>query len=169
MQAKNKDNDDRFHRYMINIHYNGNGKVYSSLVSAEAYAELISVLFPCENVASEAVSSQSQILKPTSYGVDKMSNLNTKAIELNKVIPFGLSVITKYSNGKIIAKLTHGDNIKTIVKVSYDCSLNTNEMHLLAALTLLEKVKDEHDKEFNIVASSYNEKDNGYSFLTQRV
>lgn len=98
-----------------------------------------------------------------------MNTLNEKAVSLNKTLPFGLSVITKYSNGKISAKMVHGQDTKTMVKVSYDHSLNTNEMHLLAALTLLEKVKNEHGKEFNIVAVTYNEKDDGYSFLTKRI
>lgn len=75
MQAKNKDSDVRFHRYMIDVHYNGNGKVYSSLVSAEAYAELISVLFPCENVASEAQPT----LKQTTQEFCKMFNIDLNA------------------------------------------------------------------------------------------
>lgn len=79
MQAKNKDNDDRFHRYMIDISYDGNGKVYSSLCSAEAYAELISVLFPCENVASDD-TSQSQVLDINSetHTMNKLQSLADK-------------------------------------------------------------------------------------------
>lgn len=98
--------------------------------------------------------------------------MNTLTIEqaksLYNTIPFGLSVITKYSNGKIIAKFTHGSDTKTTVKVSYDYSLNTGENHLLAALVCLEKVETEHKKSFGVVGMSYNEKDDGYSFLTQR-
>lgn len=96
-------------------------------------------------------------------------NLTVKAKELNQVLPFGLSVITKYSNGKITAKIVHGNDQKVSIRVSYDHGLNTNENHIHAALVLIEKLKNDHDKEFIIKAMSYNEKDDGYSFLTERL
>lgn len=95
-------------------------------------------------------------------------NLTVKAQELNQVLPFGLSIITKYSNGKIIAKIVHGNDQKLSVRVSYDHGLNTNENHIYAALVLIEKMNIEHGKIFTIKAMSYNEKDDGYSFLTER-
>lgn len=83
-------------------------------------------------------------------------------------LPFGLSIITKYSCNTVTATLKHGDNILTKVKVSYNCQLNTGDAHLQAALKCLEKVKAEHDKEFEIVYYSYNEKDTGYCFIINR-
>lgn len=99
----------------------------------------------------------------------QVKNLAEQAKELYKSIPFGLSVITKYSGSKITAKIKHGDSVKVSVRVSYDCSLSTGENHIHAALVLLEKVKIEHGKEFTIEMSSYNEKDDGYAFTTQRI
>ena len=98
----------------------------------------------------------------------QVKNLASQAQELNKVIPFGLSIITKYSGGKIIAKMVHGNGEKISARVSYDNDLNTNENHIHAALVLLEKVKAECGKEFTIEMSSYNEKDDGYAFTTKR-
>ena len=99
----------------------------------------------------------------------QVKNLAEQAKKLYKSIPFGLSVITKYSGGKITAKIKHGNNEKVSVRVSYDCDLSTGENHMYAALVLLEKVKVEHEKEFTIVMSSYNEKGDGYTFTTQRI
>ena len=99
----------------------------------------------------------------------QVKTLAEQAKELNQVIPFGLSIITKYSSGKIAAKMVHGNNEKVSVRVSYDYSLNTNENHLHAALVLLEKIKAEYEKEFVIEISSYNEKNDGYIFVAKRV
>ena len=83
-------------------------------------------------------------------------------------LTFGLSVVTKYSNGKITATMKHGNDIKTTVKMSYDHSLNTGENHYAACLLCLEKVKQQDEKEFSVLCYSYNEKDDGYSFTCQR-
>ena len=99
----------------------------------------------------------------------QVKNLVEQAKELYQSTPFGLSVITKYSGGKITAKIKHGNDVKVSVRVSYDHDLNTNENHIYSALVLLEKVKAEHGKEFVIEMSSYNEKDDGYTFTTKRI
>ena len=99
----------------------------------------------------------------------QVKNLDEQAKELYKSTPFGLSVITKYSGGKITAKMTHGNAEKVSIRVSYNCDLSTGENHMCAALILLERVKAEHGKEFTIEMSSYNEKDDGYTFITQRI
>ena len=99
----------------------------------------------------------------------QVKNLAEQAKELHQSTPFGLSVITKYSGGKITAKIKHGNSEKVSVRVSYDCNLSTGENHIHAALVLLEKVKIEHGKEFTIEMSSYNEKGDGYIFTTQRI
>ena len=91
-----------------------------------------------------------------------------KVEQLYKDLPFGLSIVTAYSNGKITAKFTHGDKIKTSVRISYDQYYSTPENHMLAALKCLEKVEKEHDKKFEIVYYSYSEKDTGYSFICNR-
>jgi hypothetical protein len=79
-------------------------------------------------------------------------------------ITFGLNVVTKYSNGKIIATMKHSNDIKTSVRMSYDHSLSTGENHYAACLLCLEKVKEQDEKEFSVLCYSYNEKDDGYSF-----
>ena len=84
-------------------------------------------------------------------------------------ITFGLNVVTKYSNGKIIATMKHGNDTKTSVKMSYDHSLNTGENHYKACLLCLDKVSKQNGKEFNVMSYSYNEKDDGYSFTCKRV
>ena len=84
-------------------------------------------------------------------------------------LTFGLNVVTKYSNGKIIATMKHGDDIKTTVKMSYDHSLSTGENHYTACLLCLEKVKNQDQKEFSVLCYSYNEKDDGYSFTCKRI
>ena len=101
--------------------------------------------------------------------MNQVKNLAEQAKELYRSTPFGLSVTTKYSGGKITAKMTHGNGVKVSVRVIYDCSLSTGENHIYAALVLLEKVKAEHGKEFTIEMSSYNEKDDGYTFITRRI
>ena len=83
-------------------------------------------------------------------------------------ITFGLNVVTKYSNDKIIATMKHGNGIKTTIKMSYDRGLNTGENHYTACLLCLEKVKQQDTKEFSVLSYSYNEKDNGYSFTCKR-
>lgn len=88
------------------------------------------------------------------------SNFNT--------LTFGLNVVTKYSNGKITATMKHGNDEKTSVKMSYDHSLNTGENHYTACLLCLEKVKKQDEKEFSVLCYSYNEKDDGYSFICNR-
>ena len=100
---------------------------------------------------------------------NQVKNLVEQAKDLNQSVPFGLSVITKYSGGKITAKLKHGNGVETSVRVNYEHSLSTNENHIHSALLLLEKVKAEHGKEFVIEMSSYNEKDDGYAFITKRI
>ena len=95
--------------------------------------------------------------------------MTTQVKNLNQSVPFGLSVITKYLNGKITAKMVHGNAEKVSVRVSYDHGLNTSENHIYSALVLLEKVKAEHGKEFVIEMSSYNERDDGYTFITKRI
>ena len=96
--------------------------------------------------------------------------MNTQTVEqLYKDLPFGLSVVTAYNNGKITAKFTHGDKIKTSVKVSYNQYYSTPENHMIVALKCLEKVEKEHNKEFEIVYYSYSEKDTGYSFVCKRI
>ena len=99
----------------------------------------------------------------------QVKNIDEQAKELYQSTPFGLSVITKYLNGKITAKIKHGNGEKVSVRVSYNCGLSTGENHMCAVLVLLEKVKAEHGKEFTIEMSSYNEKDDGYTFITQRI
>lgn len=84
------------------------------------------------------------------------------------VLTFGLNVVTKYSNGKIIATMKHGNDTKTSVKMLYDHSLNTGENHYTACLLCLEKVKNQDEKEFSVLCYSYNEKDDGYSFTCKR-
>ena len=84
-------------------------------------------------------------------------------------ITFGLNVVTKYSNGKIIATMIHGNNIKTTIKMPYNHSLNTGENHFTACLLCLEKVKHQGEKEFSVLCYSYNEKDDGYSFTCKRI
>ena len=83
-------------------------------------------------------------------------------------LTFGLNVVTKYSNGKITATMKHGNGEKTSVKMSYDHSLNTGENHYKACLLCLEKVNQQDGKVFNVIAYSYNEKDDGYSFTCKR-
>ena len=83
-------------------------------------------------------------------------------------LTFGLNVVTKYSNGKITATMKHGNDMKTSVKMSYDHSLSTGENHYKACLLCLEKVNKQDGKEFIVIAYSYNEKDDGYSFTCKR-
>ena len=83
-------------------------------------------------------------------------------------LTFGLNVVTKYSNGKIIATMKHGNDTKTSVKMSYDHSLNAGENHYKACLLCLEKVRQQEGKEFIVMCYSYNEKDDGYSFTCKR-
>ena len=61
-------------------------------------------------------------------------------------ITFGLNVVTKYSNGKIIATMKHRNDEKTTVKMSYDHSLDTGENHFTACLLCLEKVNNKTKK-----------------------
>ena len=83
-------------------------------------------------------------------------------------LSFGLNVVTKYGNGKITAAIKHGNDAKTSVKMSYDHSLNTGENHYAACLLCLDKVKQQDEKEFDVLSYSYNEKDDGYSFTCHR-
>ena len=99
----------------------------------------------------------------------QVKKLTEQAVELCESTPFGLSVTTKRSGGKITAKITHGGGVKVSVRVSYDCILSASENHMHAALVLLEKVKVEHKKEFTIIMSSYNERGDGYTFITRRI
>ena len=108
-------------------------------------------------------------IKGMSNMTNQVKTLAEQAEELCQSTPFGLSVTTKYSGGKITAKIKHGGGVKVSVRVSYDCGLCTGENHMYAALILLEKVKTEHGKEFTIAMSSYNEKGDGYTFITRRI
>ena len=90
------------------------------------------------------------------------------SIQNFNALTFGLNVVTKYSNGKIIATMKHGNDLKTSVKMSYDHSLNTGENHYKACLLCLDKVKQQDEKEFSVLCYSYNEKDDGYSFTCKR-
>lgn len=85
-------------------------------------------------------------------------------------ITFGLAVTTSYNgnSGKITAKMKHGPDIVTRVSVHYDLALSSNENHYQAAIACLNKVAHEHEKQFEIIAYSYNEKDTGYNFTCQR-
>ena len=87
---------------------------------------------------------------------------------LNDIL-FGLPVTTAYSNGKITATLKHGNDTKTRKRVSYNHSLNQNENHYTACLAVLEKVKTEEGKDFEVIAYTYSEKDTGYTFTCRRV
>lgn len=106
-------------------------------------------------------------IKGVSIMTTQVKNLAEQAKDLYQSTPFGLSVITKYSGGKITAKITHDNGVKVFVRVIYDYGLSTGENHIYAALALLEKVKAEYGKEFTIEMSSYNERDDGYTFITQ--
>ena len=107
--------------------------------------------------------------KGMSNMTDQVKSRAEQAKDLNQSVPFGLSVITKYSGGKITAKLEHGNGVKVSVRVSYNHGLSTSENHIHSALALLEKVKAEHGKDFVIEMFSYNEKDDGYAFITKRI
>ena len=48
--------------------------------------------------------------------------MTTQVKNLNQSVPFGLSVITKYLNGKITAKMVHVNAEKVSIRVSYDHS-----------------------------------------------
>ena len=83
-------------------------------------------------------------------------------------ISFGLPVTTTYSNGKITATLLHGNETKTRKRVSYNHSLNQGDNHYAACLAVLEKVKAEEGKDFEVVAYTYSEKGTGYTFTCHR-
>lgn len=96
--------------------------------------------------------------------------MNTLSIEqLAQDTQFGLAVITAYSNGKIAAKIKHGSDDKTFVKVSYDHAMSSTENHFNAAVKCLDKLLADHNKQFEIVYYTYSEKDTGYSFIVKRV
>ena len=96
-----------------------------------------------------------------------MQNLDEK-MQAFQCLNFGLNVVTKYSNGKITATIKHGNDSKTVIRVSYDHALNTGENHFKACLTCLEKVNQQENKIFETICYSYNEKDDGYSFTCKR-
>lgn len=83
-------------------------------------------------------------------------------------ITFGLPVTTAYSNGKITATLKHGCDNKTRVRAGYNHSLDQRDNHYGACLAVLEKVKAEDGKEFEVIAYTYSEKDTGYTFTCRR-
>ena len=85
-------------------------------------------------------------------------------------LTFGLTVTTSYNgnSGKITAKMKHGADTVTRASVHYDHALSSNENHFQAAIACLNKVAHEHEKQFEIIAYSYNEKDTGYNFICQR-
>lgn len=85
-------------------------------------------------------------------------------------ITFGLTVTTAYNgnSGKITAKMKHGADTVTRASVHYDHALSSNENHFQAAIACLSKVLHEHDKQFEVIAYSYNEKETGYNFVCQR-
>ena len=82
---------------------------------------------------------------------------------------FGLAVITAYNNGKITAKIKHGSDDKTSVKVSYDHAMSGTENNFNAAVTCLDKLLADHNKKFEIVYYTYSEKDTGYAFIVKRI
>lgn len=92
-----------------------------------------------------------------------MKNLNE--------IEFGLSVVTAYNgnSGKISGTMKHGSGLRTKAFSNYDHALNTGDNHYQAAIACLNKVIHEHDKQFEIIAYSYNEKDTGYTFICKRI
>ena len=85
-------------------------------------------------------------------------------------ITFGLTVTTTYNgtSGNITAKMKHGVSLVTRASVHYDHALSSNENHFQAAIACLNKVAHEHDKQFEVIAYSYNEKETGYNFICQR-
>ena len=86
-------------------------------------------------------------------------------------LQFGLTITTHYmgNSSKIKATIKHGNYDKTSNTVSYDHSLSSVENHHLAATQLINKMIHLHDKQFEIIAYSYNEKDTGYNFIVKRV
>lgn len=85
-------------------------------------------------------------------------------------IKFGLTVTTAYNgnSGKFTAKMKHGADTITKASVHYDHALSSSENHFQAAIACLNKVSHEHDKQFEIIAYTYNEKDTGFNFICQR-
>lgn len=86
-------------------------------------------------------------------------------------IEFGLSVVTAYhgTSGKISGTMKHGMELKTKAFSNYDHALNSADNHYQAATACLNKVMHEHNKQFEIIAYSYNEKDTGYTFICKRI
>lgn len=96
--------------------------------------------------------------------------MNTLSIaQLAQDTKFGLAVITAYSNSKITAKIKHGSDDKTTVKVCYDHVMSSAENHFNAAVKCLDKLLADHNKQFEIVYYTYSEKDTGYSFIVKRI
>ena len=85
-------------------------------------------------------------------------------------ITFGLTVTTTYNgtSGKITAKMKHGDSLVTKVSIPCDYALSSNENHFQATVACLNKVAHEYDKQFDVIAYSYREKEIGYNFICQR-
>lgn len=86
-------------------------------------------------------------------------------------IQFGLTITTAYlgTSGKIKATIKHGADEKDSVTMSYEHSLNSTDNHYSAANKLIHKMMDQHNKHFEVIAYSYNEKDTGYNFIVKRV
>jgi len=86
-------------------------------------------------------------------------------------IEFGLSVVTAYhgTSGKISGTMKHGIELKTKAFSNYDHALSAADNHHQAATACLNKVMNDHNKKFEIIAYSYNEKDTGYSFICKRI
>jgi hypothetical protein len=98
---------------------------------------------------------------------NEMQNSDEKMLAFHS-LNFGLNVVTKYSNGKIIATMKHGNDLKTVIRVSYDHTLSTGENHFKACLVCLDKVNQQENKFFEPICYSYNEKNDGYSFTCNR-
>lgn len=86
-------------------------------------------------------------------------------------IEFCLSVVTAYhgTSGKVSGTMKHGIELKTKAFSNYDHALNTADNHYQAAIACLNKVMNDHNKQFEIIAYSYNEKDTGYTFICKRI
>lgn len=86
-------------------------------------------------------------------------------------IQFGLTINTVYlgTSGKIKASIKHGMNEKDSATINYDHSLNSTDNHYSAANKLIHKMMEKHNKHFEVMAYSYNEKDTGFNFIVKRV
>lgn len=96
-------------------------------------------------------------------------NTEKQACVIAANLPFNLSVVTKYSNGKITASMYPLIEVKESVRVEYKCALSGNENHLVSVVKLLEKIEVKHGKKYTVIGYTYNEKNTGYIYLVQEV